>query len=201
MTEGRKQGSRIRSSGLLVCLLLPVLCLLASCGFHPIYGARDDSTPVAAELNQVAIDGIPDRYGQMLRNGLIDRMYGKGRPSQPKYHLEVVLRTNEEGIGLLPNAVTSLTELTLNATYSLKDEHGKSVMTAVAHTVANYDQLQEQYATLAAQEGAYERSINEIAEQIVNRVSLYFSEGNTVAPAPPPVVPVQIPGLTTPILQ
>lgn len=176
--------------------LLALCILLTGCGFHPIYGARDNDTPVAAELNQVAIDGIPEQYGQMLRNGLIDRMYGKGRPSQPKYHLSVGLKTTEEGIGLLPNATTSLTELTLIATYTLSDASGKALMNASAHTVANYDSLQEQYATLAAQQGAYERSVNEIADQIVNRVSLYFSEGNTVKPPPPSTVPVQIPGLT-----
>jgi LPS-assembly lipoprotein len=122
-------------------------------------------------------------------------MYGKGRPQQPKYRLEVTLRTYEEGIGLLPNAVNSLTELTITATYNLKDAQGKVLMSATAHTVANYDQLQQQYGTLAAQQGAYERSLNELADQIVNRVSLYFSEGNTITPAAP-VTPVTIPGLT-----
>jgi LPS-assembly lipoprotein len=199
MTENRGQrtGDRgqTKNSFFVFCLLFSVFCLL-SCGFHPIYGSRDDNTPVAAELNQVAIDGIPEQYGQMLRNGLIDRMYGKGRPQQPKYHLSVGLKSTEGGIGLLPNATTSLTELTLNATYSLKDAQGKVLMSAIAHTVANYDTLQQQYATLAAQQGAYERSINEIADQIVNRVSLYFSEGNTITPPPPPTVPLQIPGLT-----
>jgi LPS-assembly lipoprotein len=181
-----------------LCLLTSVFCLLTSgCGFHPIYGSHDDNTPVAAELNEVAIDGIPDQHGQMLRNGLIDRMYAKGRPQQPKYHLDVSLRANEEGIGLLENAVTSLSELTITATYSLKDTQGKVIMTATAHTVANYDQLQQQYGTLAAREGAYQRSLNEIADQIVNRVSLYFSEGNTITPAAP-VTPVPIPGLTPP---
>jgi LPS-assembly lipoprotein len=176
-------------------LLLPLLCFLMSCGFHPIYGARDNDTPVAAELNQVAIDGIPNHEGQTLRNELIDRMYGKGRPQNPKYHLEVTLKMAEEGIGLLPNAVTSLTEITITATYTLRDANGKPVMSATAHTVANYDQLQQQYGTVAAREGAIERSLNEIADQVVNRVSLYFSEGNTVTPGPV-AVPEQIPGLT-----
>ena len=182
---------------MLFSFLISVICFLTSgCGFHPIYGSHDDNPAVAAQLNDVAIEGIPDQHGQMLRNGLIDRMYGKGRPSQPKYHLSVGLKTTEEGIGLLPNATTSLTELTLIATYTLSDASGKALMNASAHTVANYDSLQEQYATLAAQQGAYERSVNEIADQIVNRVSLYFSEGNTVKPPPPSTVPVQIPGLT-----
>jgi LPS-assembly lipoprotein len=188
-----------------MCRIAPkILCLtsvvfLFACGFHPIYGTEDVDKSVVATLNQVAIDGIPDHEGQMLRNELIDRMYGKGRPKNPKYHLVVSLRETEEGIGLLPNAITTLTELTVTADYSLNDESGKQVMKATARTVANYNQLQEQYGTLAAREGAYQRSLTEIADQIVNRVSLYFSEGNTIVPAAPST-PIPIPGLipTTP---
>jgi LPS-assembly lipoprotein len=176
-----------------------ILCLasalfLFACGFHPIYGTEDVDKSVVATLNQVAVDGIPDHEGQMLRNELIDRMYGKGRPKNPKYHLVVSLRETEEGIGLLPNAITTLTELTVTADYSLNDESGKQIMKATARTVANYNQLQEQYGTLAAREGAYQRSLTEIADQIVNRVSLYFSEGNTIVPATPST-PIPSPGL------
>ncbi|MGE3623496.1 MAG: LPS assembly lipoprotein LptE [Bdellovibrionales bacterium] len=168
---------------------MPVFCLLAGCGFHPIYGARDDNSSVAAELNQVAVENIPDRPGQMLRNGLIDRMYGKGRPRNPKYHLEISLNWTEEGIGLLPDATTSLTELNLNADYYLKDDTGKVLMHAVAHAVANYNQLEEQLGTVAARDNAYQRSLNMIANEIVIRLGLFFSEGAALPkpkPAPPP---------------
>lgn len=179
----------VGTAGLLVWALV-----LASCGFHPMYGARDAGTPVAAALNNVAIDGIPNREGQTLRNELIDRMYGKGRPKNPKYHLHVTLQSTEEGIGLLPNAITTLTELTLTADYALTDESGNNVMEGTARTVANYNQLEEQYGTLAAREGAFQRSLNEIADQIVNRVSLYFSEGNKILP-PAKEKAVPVPGL------
>src|ERR1700733_2535287 len=60
-------GGRPLSS--VLCLLTSVLCLLTSgCGFHPVYGTRDDNSSVADELNDVAIENIPDRQGQMLRN-------------------------------------------------------------------------------------------------------------------------------------
>jgi hypothetical protein len=44
--------------------LLPALGLLAGCGFQPIYGSHDDLGPVSEQLNQVAIERIPDRAGQ-----------------------------------------------------------------------------------------------------------------------------------------
>jgi LPS-assembly lipoprotein len=180
------------------CLLTSIFCLLVSgCGFHPVYGSHDDGAPVAAQLNQVEIANIPDQYGQMLRNELIDRMYGKGRPHNPVYHLDVQLRETEEGIGLLPDAITTLTELNMYAEYSLKDAQGKEVVRATAHAVATFNQLQAEYGTLAADQGAHQRSVNEVAEQIVERISLYFSEGTTITPAAP-VKPVLIPNLVTP---
>src|ERR1700742_1233580 len=113
------------NAGCRMLVYLLALCMLVSCDFHPIYGSHGENTPVAVALNQVAIDNIPDRQGQTLRNELIDRMYGKGRPHDPKYHLTISLRETEEGIGLLPNATTTLTELTIYADYSLTDEKGK----------------------------------------------------------------------------
>jgi len=177
--------TKLRKSALLV----PLVCLffsLTGCGFHPIYGARDDNKPVTAELNDVGIDSIPNRNGQMLRNDLIDRMYHDGRPQNPKYELAITLRETEEGIGLLPNATSSLTELNLYADYVLKDRSGKEVVRATAHAVATFNQLQQEYGTLAASENAYQRCIDQVSDQILDRVSLYFSEGNIIKP---PAVP------------
>ena len=127
MSETRGQMSRKHTKGKILCLLTSVFCLLTSgCGFHPLYGSRDGNSSVSAELNDVAIDNIADRNGQILRNDLIDRMYHNGRPQSPKYTLTTSLRTLEEGIGLLPDATTSLTELNLYADYTLKDQAGKT---------------------------------------------------------------------------
>ena len=189
--------SRKQTKGKILCLLTSVFCLLTSgCGFHPLYGSRDDNSSVSAELNDVAIDNIADRNGQILRNDLIDRMYHNGRPQSPKYTLTASLRTLEEGIGLLPDATTSLTELNLYADYTLKDQAGKTVVTATAHATATFNQLQEEYGTLAAEQNAYQRCLDEVSEQIVNRISLYFSEGTTIKPPAQGPAPVPIPGLT-----
>jgi LPS-assembly lipoprotein len=189
----QKKGKIVRAFR----VLTSVFCLLTSgCGFHSMYGARDgDNTPVAQQLNDVVIENTADRDGQMLRNDLMDRMYIKGKPQNPSYHLSVRLRSLEEGIGLLPNATTALTELNLYADYSLTDENGKEVVKATAHATATYNQLQAAFGTFAADQNAHQSCITEIGEQIVNRVSLYFSEGTSIiAPTAPTATP--IPGLT-----
>lgn len=181
----RRAASRILIRPLAFCLLL-----LAACGFHPVYGGHDSSgSPVAAQLNQVAIDNIPDQAGQMLRNNLIDQFYGQGRPAQPLYHLSIGVKTGEEFLGLLANATSTLSEVTSTGSYRLADTKGNVLVSGTARSVTDYDLFNNQYGTLAAKNSAIERNMTELSEQITNRLSLYFAEGpppsdSTEQPAP-----------------
>ncbi|MDX2028414.1 MAG: LPS assembly lipoprotein LptE [Alphaproteobacteria bacterium] len=160
--------------------LLPAFCLLAACGFQPIYGAQDKTgTPVAGQLNQIAIDNIPERSGQILRNELIDRMYGQGRPRQPLYRLEVKLRATQEDLGLRANATSTRTLLNMNADYILRATQGKELLRGTAHSITNFNRLSTQYGNVSALDAATERTLREVSEQIVNRLALYFAETAT----------------------
>lgn len=158
-------------------LLICALCLfLADCGFSPIYGSVSGSKAVETSLNNVAIDPIPDRQGQMLRNHLIDRMYFSGRPSHPEAALHVALRSTLSDLGIQKDATTTRSQLSMWADYSLTSPDGKELLKGTAHSVVGYNKLSAQYGTLAAEENAYDRVVNEIGEQIVNRLSLYYAE-------------------------
>ena len=171
-TENRRRRKNTFS---VICRLSSVLCLLLSaCGFHAVYGSRD--TNAAAQLQQTAIDNIPDRSGQILRNALIDRMYSKGRPSQPLYHLTVKIHSSQSDVGLLSNAVSTLSEFDQYGDYVLTDAKGKELLRGTAHSQSSFSRLNDQYATLAGHDSANERTLREISEQIVNDVSLYFAE-------------------------
>ena len=162
----------LRLLGIMTCLML-----LSGCGFAPIYGTHSDAnSPVADKLNDVAIAGIPDRPGQMLRNDLIDLMYIKGRPHNPKYHLTVGLHSTEEDLGILADATSTRTLMNMYADYSLTDSKGKVVDQGTAHSVASFNKLSQQFGTQSAREGAIERTVNEVGNQIVSRISLYFTE-------------------------
>ena len=174
--RGRTKGLLSLNAGCRI-LIPTLLLLLSACGFHPIYGGTDYSgTPVAAQMNAVAIDSIPDRAGQILRNALIDRMYAKGRPKQPAYRLHVTLTTSVADVGILANATSTLSDLDTTGAYTLTDAAGNQLLTGTAHSVTSYSRLDDQYATLAAHDSAVERTAREISEQIVNRLGVYFAE-------------------------
>lgn len=161
---------------------LSVICLLlafTACGFTPVYLSQGDNNPtVANALGNVAIANIPDRSGQMLRNHLIDRMYTKGRPTNPSAKLEVSLRSTETDLGILKDATASRRELNLWADYVLMDNDGKRLLNGVAHSVVSYNKLSAQYGTLAAKENASSSALKEVGEQIVNRISLYYTDAD-----------------------
>ncbi|MFA5040769.1 MAG: LPS assembly lipoprotein LptE [Bdellovibrionales bacterium] len=159
-------------------LVLSLSVPLGGCGFRSIYGIEDQNgdSQVATQLNNIAIANIPDREGQVLRNYLIDRLYGKNRPAKPVYTLQVNIRKVEEDLGILANATATRALLDVYGDYSLIDAKGKRLLKGTAHSVASFNRLDQMYATVAARQDARQRTLHEISEQIVNRLSLYFSE-------------------------
>jgi LPS-assembly lipoprotein len=185
--------------------LIPLL-LLAAC-YHPLYGSKDFSgTPSAQEknLNSIFIAGIPDENGQRLRNLLIDRFYGAGRPATTSTRLEVQLVAFEEKLGLQKDATTTRARLNLTSNYTLFDSAtNKPLFRATSRSTVSYNILDDQYATLALKEDAYSRGVRELSELMTTRLLLYFSNGggpskppaSITPPAPEPLSPfIDTPG-------
>lgn len=168
-------------------ILAIFLLSLTGCGFEPLYGKRGEGAQTTeAALNQVQVAQIPDRNGQMLRNRLMDRMYQDGRPVNAAYELSVRLSETEAGLGIRRDATASRSRLDTTAHYTLRRKHdGKELINQTIRASVSFNQLDAQYATLTAREDARVRALNEIGEQIVNRLALYFGathENTTIAP-------------------
>ena len=167
----------------IACLFFSLLAL-AGCGFQPVYGSRDaaDSSAVGLDLNNIVIENIPDRNGQILRNDLIDRMYGKNRPESPLYHLKVSIHSSQESLGVLSNATSTRALLNMYSDYTLTDARGQEILEGKAYSVASFDTFDAVYSSVVAQQDAYQRTLHEIGEQIVNRLSLYFGQRQESTP-------------------
>ncbi len=168
----------IARTALLLGLAL-TLPALSACGFRPVYGTGAASVggkAAAAELANVAIDPIPERSGQVLRNLLIDRMYAEGRPGNPAWRLRVGLSSVEEDLGIRKDATATRARLRLTANYELVDTGTNQVVyRSFSRSIVSYNLLEEQYATLVAEQDAYDRGLNELAEDIRTRLALYFA--------------------------
>jgi len=151
---------------------------LSGCGFTPVYGDRgvSASPAAAARLDSVAIEPIGERNGQMLRNLLIDRMYADGRPADPAYRLVIRLAATEEDLGIRRDATATRARVRLVADYELVDTASNEVVyRTFSRAVVSYNLLEAQYATLVAEQDAYERGLIELADDIRTRLALFFA--------------------------
>src|SRR5437868_2194903 len=138
--------------------LLVATATLAGCGLHPLYGQQSTSRAVGAELQLTAIDLIPERNGQVLRNLLMDKFYLEGRPEKPDYRLAVQLASTEENLGIRPDATATRARIRIGAEVQLlSSKTGEVLYRTSARSIVSYDILQAQYATLVGQQDAFQR--------------------------------------------
>ena len=151
-----------------------VLFVLAACGFEPLHAQRTGA-PGPDDLAQVKIELIEDRAGQELRNELLDRFDTAGKPSEPRYRLQVKLRETETAVGIQRDGTAARSDLAIYAVYTLRSvSDGKIVTQGVSTGVNSYGIITDAYATLVGKQDAERRALRAVADDITTHVSLYF---------------------------
>lgn len=149
---------------------------LAGCGFQPLYGDGGVRRGADAALAQVAIANIPDRYGQQLRNNLVDRFHLSGHPAATSYQLQAGLTAFEQKLAVRDDASAERAQLVVTAPYRLVDSaSGRTVFNAVSRAYVSYSVLDAQYAHLATVDNAYDRALVQISDDITTRVALFLN--------------------------
>lgn len=163
---------------------------LSACGLTPVYGTHANggaSAPVAAALDAVYIDVIPDRPGQKLRNILIDRMVATGRNTKgdAAYRLTVGgLSESIYGLGIAKDATATRSQIKLGTGFTLYDTRGgtaKPVFVRSVSAVSSFNTLSSQYTTLVNEDDARDQTIRLLADQIVTQLELYFANPSAFA--------------------
>ncbi|RJY09471.1 LPS assembly lipoprotein LptE [Aurantiacibacter aquimixticola] len=155
-----------------LALTLGVLSLsLSGCGLKPVY-AGGSSGAVARGLAAVEVAAIPGNEGWLVKNALEDRL-GRGEDGgASRYRLDIVLDDQLEGFGLLTDDTIGRERRTLRARYQLVDLSSDIILIdATAGSDAGIDVVGSEYATIAAEQTALENLAEEVADQIVLRVS------------------------------
>ena len=162
-------------------LFVTSACLcLSACGFEPMYGTQMQSNAgqesVEAQLAQVAINGIPDREGQMLRNALIDRFYRDGRPQNSRYTLQIApIDESITDLDITKSSDATRAQLHLKTSMNLIDDAtGEIVLTRSLRSIASYNVLTSEFATRVSAQNTRENALNDLARQIELQTSLYL---------------------------
>lgn len=154
------------------------LMMLAACGFEPMYGTHSAQSEAATTaLPNIEIANIPDRDGQYLRNLLMDRLYQHGHPDDAApYILKFgTLSKNIVDLGIQKDATATRAQIQIAAHMDLVDKStGKAVLQRDFRTVGAYNLLDDQLATLVSQQNITESILQEMRDEAVTQLSLYF---------------------------
>jgi LPS-assembly lipoprotein len=185
----RLPTAQFRHAAVLCAALLALP--LAGC-LQPLYapgGFGLDSAPLAAELQSIEVDEIPQRMGHYVRNELIFGLNGTGSQPPPRYRLMVTLRERVQTpiLDTVTGRATSATVI-VDAEYRLVTVPQEIEVTkGIAFNIASYDRFSNRFSNVRAARDAEIRNARVIAESIRTRIATVMAA--RMASAPPPVVP------------
>jgi len=158
-------------------MVIATLCL-ASCGFTPLYSNAANSynnEDVKLELAQIKVKHIADRFGQQIRNQLLDKLNPLGQPRNAEYVLEVVMEGKPQIIEqALRDDVTATREtMKIIMVYKLK-HNDEIILEGDSIAFSSYNILSNPYSTTISKESAYKQAAKIIADDISLRLAAYF---------------------------
>jgi len=158
---------------------LPLLLLTAGCGFHPLYGGGDSTSPgVAQDLASVSITEPTTRLTQVIYDDLVSAMRPAGTAAPNRYRLDIDATANEDkSIEDSSNSRRShRSTVRIMASFALKDlTGGKTVYQGRTFSNVSYDDVNQSFADMQARTTAMERGAHEVALDIRTRIAAHFA--------------------------
>ena len=155
---------------------LAALLALAGCGFSPLYGG-DAGQSASARLDEVAVNNIPERPGQMLRISLETKLHTDGAPVTELYALNVTYSVITSDVGVLQDSATTRSRVTGSANWSLAPigdpEHPMVTGSAIGLDAANI--IDQQYFALDLENDTLNQHLADtVAAQIATQLAAWF---------------------------
>lgn len=165
-------------------MALLVVGLVAGCGFEPLYVQRDTAsswyfggktdTSITSEMAKVKVDTIANRFGQQLRNNLLDLITPRGVPKNPQYRLKVNLVDRNVVQQAMRRDITATSErVTYKVSYELLEE-SRTLVRGDSVAYVSYDIMANPYSTTMAQKKTETDAAKIIANDIALRLGAYF---------------------------
>ncbi len=167
--------------------ILTIICgilLLTSCGFEPLYAKKQDNNiwyfsgnfdnSVTQEMAQISIEPIAERFGQQVRNQLLDLITPLGAPKKPQYRLYVTPLEPQITQQAMRRDITATRErVRYKVTYYLEQDDQK-ILDGSSISYVSYNILSNPYSTTTAQKKTEEDAAKIIANDIALRIGAYF---------------------------
>ena len=148
--------------------------LFSGCGWTPLYA---DIEPGAAseELRAIKVDPIAERIGQRLEIALRNSLNPTGEPTPARYHLGTTLLVTLSNFGIQSQGLATLGQIDVIATFRLVDlQTGSVLLTNTVHVANSFDLNPNQYSTVVGEDDAGARSVAELDQEIMTRLTLFM---------------------------
>jgi LPS-assembly lipoprotein len=161
-------------SRMLISLAATGAQLLSSCGWTPLY-ADIKTEATSEELRAIKVDPISERIGQRLGIALRNSLNPTGEPTPTRYRLSTVLVVVLSNLGIQSQGLATLGQLDATATFRLIDlQTGGILLTNTLHVANSFDLNPNQYSTVVGEDDAGVRSVAELDQEIVTRLTLFM---------------------------
>lgn len=155
---------------------LATLLALAGCGFTPLYGG-DAGQSASARLDEVAVNNIPERPGQMLRISLESQLHMAGTPGTELYALNVSYGIATSDVGVLLDSATTRSRVMATAKWSLAPigDPGHPLVTGTATGQDAANIIDQQYFALDLETDTLNQHLADtVAAEITIQLAAWF---------------------------
>ena len=153
---------------------LTAVLALAGCTLTPLY-ADLETGPAADELRAIRVDPIAERIGQRLEIALRNSLNPSGEPTPARYRLRTTLATTLSNLGIQSQGLATLGKIDVYATSYLSDiQSGANLFVNSVHVENSFELSTNQYSTVVGEDDAAVRSVRELDQEIVTRLTLFF---------------------------
>lgn len=168
-----------------IYLALTAIFAVSACGFRPLYVEREGdsvwhydgkfNTSIIQEMSKIKVEPVADRFGQLVRNNLLDSLTPKGAPSKPTYRLNVRLKKKTVTDQALRRDITaSRKRVKYNVVYEMTRD-GETLFRNNSIAFVGYDIMANPYSTTFAEKKTEEDAAKIISNDIILRIGAYFN--------------------------
>ena len=156
-------------------ILLLSLILASGCGLRPVHAKM--SSGLAQELASVQIADIPGREGQIVKYKLADLLNPDGVGSYPAYRLDIALSEQKNELGIQEDLRVTRYDIVMIADYRLVSLATNQVASSgTARIKSSFNRTASEFSTFVAEEDSREIAAAEIAQDLKQRLTAYFSK-------------------------
>jgi LPS-assembly lipoprotein len=157
-----------------IALAAAVAQILSGCGWAPLY-ADIENGPASEELRAIKVDPISERIGQRLEIALRNSLNPTGEPTPPRYRLNTTLAITLGNLGIQSQGLATLGQIDATATIRLTDiQTGSTLLNNTVHVANSFDLNPNQYSTIVGEDDTGVRSVAELDQEIVTRLTLFM---------------------------